>query len=87
MTSYTYLKVLVLRTHHLSYYGVGGTELRLMIAAWTFVALSIGPKLVQNGWNGLPIIDLTIGAMGTLVFAAFIWKVYTDIRLFQDKLA
>lgn len=87
MTSYTYLKVLVLRTHHLSYYGLGGTELRLMILAWTLIAMSIGSRHILATWQGVAIIDLTIGIMGCLVFLAFMWKVYTDIRLFRDVLA
>lgn len=87
MTSFTYLKVLVLRTHHLSYYGLGGTELRVMIALWTLLALFVGPDLVSASYQNVAIIDITIGILGSLVFLAFMWKVYTDIRLFRDVLA
>lgn len=86
-TSYTYLKVLVLRTHNLSYYGFGATELRLLILAWSLFALVTGPGLITTEAMGMRVIDVTIGAMGFLVFLAFVWKVWTDIRLFREVLA
>ena len=87
MTSFTYLKVLVLRTHHLSYYGLGGTELRVMIGLWTLLALFVGPNLVDASYLNVAVIDITIGVLGSLVFLTFMGKVYTDIRLFRDVLA
>lgn len=86
MTSFTYLKVMVLRTHHLSYYGVGATELRLMIAVWMVIGLCVGPGLTGASYLRWPIIDIVIGVMGCLVFVAFMWKVYTDVRLFRNIL-
>lgn len=78
MTSFTYLKVLVLRTHHLSYYGMGATELRLLLAVWVLFALWFGPSLLETRYVGLRVIDITVFAMWSLVFLAFVWKVWTD---------
>lgn len=86
MTSFTYLKVLILKTHHLSYYGMGATELRLLVAAWSFFALWYGPGLIDASFMGLRRIDITIFALWSLVFLAFMWKVWSDIRRFRPIL-
>lgn len=86
MTSFTYLKVLILRTHHLSYYGVGATELRLLLVAWALIALWFGPQLVDAQYMGLRRIDITVFVLWSLVFLAFIWKVWSDIRQFEPIL-
>lgn len=86
MTSFTYLKVLVLKTHHLSYYGMGATELRLLLTAWTFFALWYGPGMIDARFMGLRGIDLTIFTLWSLVFMAFMWKVWSDTRRFRPIL-
>jgi len=86
MTSFTYLKVLILKTHHLSYYGMGATELRLLVAAWSFFALWYGPGLIDASFMGLRRIDITIFALWSLVFLAFMWKVWSDTRRFRPIL-
>jgi len=86
MTSFTYLKVLILKTHHLSYYGMGATELRLMLTAWALFALWCGPGLIDARFMGLRGIDVTIFALWSLVFLAFIWKVWSDTQRFRPIL-
>lgn len=86
MTSFTYLKVLILRTHHLSYYGMGATELRLLLIAWTMFALWYGPGLIEARFMGLTRIDLTIFILWSLVFIVFMWKVWSDTRRFRPIL-
>jgi len=83
MTSFTYLKVLVLKTHHLSYYGVGATELRLLVMAWALFALWYGPGMIDASFMGMRRIDITIFALWSLVFIAFMWKVWSDSRRFR----
>lgn len=80
MSSFTYLKVLILKTHHLSYHGMGATELRLMIAAWALFALWAGPGMIDARFMDIRWIDITIFTMWSLVFMAFVWKVWSDIR-------
>lgn len=80
MTSFTYLKVLILRTHHLSYYGMGATELRLLLAAWALFALWCGPGLVDTRFMVHRVIDLTILALWSLVLIVFMWKVWSDTK-------
>lgn len=86
MTSFTYLKVLVLKTHHLSYYGMGATELRLLLIVWALFALWCGRGLVDARFMGLRQIDITIFALWSLVFLAFMWKVWSDTRHFRPIL-
>ena len=86
MTSFTYLKVLVLKTHHLSYYGMGATELRLLLVAWALFELWYGPGLIDARFMGLRCLDITIFALWSLVFLAFIWKVWSDVRRFEPLL-
>jgi archaetidylinositol phosphate synthase len=86
MSSFTYLKVLVLRTHNLSYYGMGATELRLLVAAWALFALWCGPGLISADFQGLRRIDITIFTLWSLVFLAFIWKVWSDTKHFRQIL-
>lgn len=86
MTSFTYLKVLVLKTHHLSYYGVGATELRLLVIAWALFALWYGPGLIDAQFMGARVIDVTIFSLWSLVFVAFLWKVWSDMKLFRPIL-
>lgn len=86
MTSFTYLKVLILKTHHLSYYGMGATELRLLLTAWALFALWYGPGMIDARIMGMPGIDVTIFAMWSLVFMAFMWKVWSDTKRFRPIL-
>ncbi|MBX9730885.1 MAG: CDP-alcohol phosphatidyltransferase family protein [Sphingomonas sp.] len=86
MTSFTYLKVLVLKTHHLSYYGMGATELRFLVMAWALFALWYGPGLIDAQYMGVRVIDLTIFGCWSLVFVAFLWKVWSDTMLFRPLL-
>lgn len=86
MTSFTYLKVLILKTHHLSYYGVGATELRLMLGVWALFALWFGPNLIDARFMDFRIIDLTIFGLWSLVFVAFMWKVWSDVKRFRPLL-
>jgi archaetidylinositol phosphate synthase len=86
MTSFTYLKVLILKTHHLSYYGMGATELRLMLTAWALFALWYGPGLIDARFMGLRSIDMTIFALWSMVFIAFMWKVWSDTKRFRPIL-
>lgn len=86
MTSFTYLKVLVLKTHHLSYYGMGATELRMLLIAWALFAIWFGPDLIDARFMGQRRIDIAIFTMSSLAFGAFLWKVWTDMRRFEPIL-
>lgn len=86
MSSFTYLKVLILKTHHLSYYGMGATELRLLLAAWTLFALWCGPGMIDARFMDLRRIDTIIFILWSLVFMAFTWKVWSDTRRLRSTL-
>lgn len=80
MSSFTYLKVLILKTHHLSYHGMGATELRLLLTAWALFALWYGPDMIDARFMDLRRIDITIFVLWSLVFMGFMWKVWSDTR-------
>jgi archaetidylinositol phosphate synthase len=86
MSSFTYLKVLILKTHHLSYYGMGATELRLLLIAWTLFAVWCGPGMIDAHFMGLRRIDMTIFTLWSLVFMVFMWKVWSDTKRFRPIL-
>jgi archaetidylinositol phosphate synthase len=86
MSSYTYLKVMILRTHYLSYGGMGATELRILIACWGLFAAWAGPGLITARLLNYPAIDAVIGVLWTLTFAAFMWIVRSDVSRLGDDL-
>lgn len=85
ISSYTYLKVMVLRTHHLSYGGMGATELRLLVACWALFAAWAGPGLIAARFLNYPMIDAVVGVLWTLTFVAFIWIVRNDLSQLSDS--
>jgi phosphatidylglycerophosphate synthase len=84
MSSYTYLKVMILKTHNLSYGGMGATELRIMMACWGLFAAWIGPGLTSSRLFGYPAIDVVIGTLWLATFLAFIWTVRQDLAQFNE---
>jgi phosphatidylglycerophosphate synthase len=84
ISSYTYLKVMILRTHHLSYGGMGATELRILIACWAVFAAWVGPGLISARILNYPTLDVVIGVLWMLTFFAFMWTVRSDVALFSD---
>ncbi|HMK89518.1 MAG TPA: CDP-alcohol phosphatidyltransferase family protein [Methylocystis sp.] len=85
MSSYTYLKVMVQGTHHLSYGGMGATEFRLLVAAWSLFAACIGPTLTQGRILDHAGLDVVIGSLWCLTFFAFIWIVRSDLNRIGDE--
>lgn len=83
MSSYTYLKVMILRTHQLSYGGMGATELRVALACWSLIAMWGGFDLTGTRFMHYPVFDEVIGAMWITVFLGFIWMVRSDLSRFR----
>ena len=79
ISSYTYLKVMVAKTHQLSYGGMGATEFRLLVAAWALAAAWIGPAMTQTQLYGHAALDVTIGVLWALTFAGFVYVVRADL--------
>lgn len=84
MSSYTYLKVMILRTHQLSYGGMGATELRVAIGCWSLFAIWFGPDLTSARVMRYAVLDEAIGGMWMLVFLVFIYMVNSDRSKFRD---
>ncbi len=84
ISSYTYLKVMILRTHHLSYGGMGATELRILIACWALFAAWVGPGLIAARILNYLMIDVVVGVLWMLCFVAFMWTVRNDLTLFGE---
>ena len=85
VSSYTYLKVFILRRHHLSYGGMGQTELRVLIACWALFALCAGPKFVHASFLNFEMIDMVIGVLWLLGFVGFMLIVVRDLSKFDDN--
>ena len=87
MSSYTYLKVMILRTHQLSYGGMGATELRVAIACWSLAAIWARVDLTGIKMMGYPMLDDVIGAMWSLVFLGFVLMVRSDLSKLRHHFA
>ncbi|MGA9599020.1 MAG: CDP-alcohol phosphatidyltransferase family protein [Methylocystis sp.] len=85
MSSYTYLKVFILRRHQLAYGGMGATEMRLLIALWALFALWAGPEFVRGTFLDFRTLDAVIGVLWMLSFFGFMWIVANDLSKFEDE--
>ncbi len=85
MSSYTYLKVFILRRHQLAYGGVGATEMRLLIAFWALFAFWAGPDFVRATFLDIRTLDAVIGVLWMLSFLGFMWIVANDLSKFDDE--
>lgn len=79
MSSYTYLKVMVIKEHNLSYGGMGATELRLGIACWALLEIAIGHQLVDTKFMKYALLDEVISIMWVAIFLCFVWMVKVDL--------
>jgi len=86
MSSYTYLKVFILRRHHLTYGGMGATEMRLLIGCWALFALWAGPEFVRASFLHFRALDAVIGVLWIFSFVGFMWIVAHDLSKFDDDL-
>ena len=85
MSSYTYLRVATAGVHRLSYGGMGATEFRILVAAWSLFACWLGPAVVEARLWRFTVLDVTIGTMSAVAFALFVWMVRQDLsRMDRD---
>ena len=85
MSSYTYLRVATAGVHRLSYGGMGATEFRLLVAAWSLFAYWLGPQVVEARLWRFTVLDVTIGTASAIAFALFVWMVRQDLsRMDRD---
>ncbi|WP_036290660.1 CDP-alcohol phosphatidyltransferase family protein [Methylosinus sp. PW1] len=85
MSSYTYLRVATAGVHRLSYGGMGATEFRILVAAWSLFACWLGPQVVEARLWRFSILDVTIGTMSAIAFALFVLMVRQDLsRMDRD---
>lgn len=82
ISSYTYLKVMILRTHQLSYGGMGATELRLLIGGWSLFAIFVPGLTSARIWQSF-ILDDVVAGLWILVFLGFIAMVWSDLARFR----
>ncbi|TDX64340.1 phosphatidylglycerophosphate synthase [Methylosinus sp. sav-2] len=85
MSSYTYLRVATAGVHRLSYGGMGATEFRILVAAWSLFACWLGPQVVEARLWRFSVLDVTIGTMSAIAFALFVLMVRQDLsRMDRD---
>jgi phosphatidylglycerophosphate synthase len=85
MSSYTYLKVFILRRHQLASGGMGATEMRLLIAFWALFALWAGPEFVRGTFLNFGTLDAVIGVLWMLSFFGFMWIVANDLSKIEEE--
>ncbi len=81
-SAYTYLKVVAMAQHTLSYGGMGATELRILIIFWAFFALLCGPAVVNSqllGYRALDVIVCSLWALSFLMLSFIILKQLSQI--------
>lgn len=85
MSSYTYLRVVTERVHRLSYGGMGATEFRMLVAAWSIFAAWLGPSVTTAQAFGFPVLDLVVGGLSALTFFGFIFVIQRDLARMQRE--
>lgn len=85
-SAYTYVKVAVEGIHRLAYGGLGCTEFRLLMAAWSLAAALIGPQVIISKFHGIPHIDLVVGLLSAGAFCGLVSVSLHDmVRLDRDE--
>lgn len=80
ISSYTYLRVVADRVHRLSYGGMGATEFRILVAAWSLFAAWLGPSVATARLCSYVGLDLVMGGLSAIAFLGFLWAVNNDVR-------
>ncbi|MGO9430510.1 CDP-alcohol phosphatidyltransferase family protein [Rhodoblastus sp.] len=77
-SSYTYIRAAAHHVHQMSYLGLGGTEFRILMIGWSYLAafLEVRQPLV-NGLSGL---DIGILALAAIAVVALATKAIGDAR-------
>jgi phosphatidylglycerophosphate synthase len=74
VSAFTYIKIAVDHVHQMAYGGLGGTELRIMMAAWVLAAHVFGPLIQLPKFGSYSSLDLVVGISVAVVFAGFTWN-------------
>src|SRR5262245_22344688 len=59
-SAFTYIKVVVDHVHQMAYGGLGGTEFRIIMAGWAFVAHVIGPYIELPRFGSFTTLDVIV---------------------------
>ena len=86
MSSYTYLKVMTIRTHYLSYGGVGATEMRVALVAWSLGVSWSRSNPMGRGMMNYSVLDEVVGVLAVIVLLGFVWVVGSDLSNFHQYL-
>lgn len=85
MSSYTYLRVVTESVHRLSYGGMGATEFRILVAAWSLAAAWIGREVSTRHIYSFIALDVVIGFLSGCTFCGFIWVVRNDLSRLRKE--
>ena len=80
-SAYTYLRVLAMSQHTLSYGGMGATELRILLFVWAIIASLIGPGMIEAEILGHRALDTVVCALWIFFF---IFLCYTILEQLKD---
>lgn len=79
-SAFTYLKVLAMSQHTMSYAGMGATELRILIVIWAIIAWFFGPSLLQSQIFGYRSLDFIICILWSLCFLFLSCSILSQVR-------
>lgn len=79
-SAYTYLKVLTLSKHTLSYGGMGATELRLMMVVWAIIAALFGQDMINSQLLGHRTIDAVICTLWIVCLLFLCYTIFQELR-------
>jgi archaetidylinositol phosphate synthase len=79
-SAFTYIRVVVDHVHQLAYGGLGGTEFRIMLAAWALGAHTLGPSIQLPKIGSYSTLDVVVGVCVAGAFAVFAWNLRQQLE-------
>jgi archaetidylinositol phosphate synthase len=79
-SAYTYLKVLAISKHTLSYGGMGATELRVLLVVWAIIAAIFGEDMINSQFLGYRTLDTVICFLWTFCLCFLCYNIFRQIR-------
>lgn len=80
-SAYTYLKVVAMAQHTLSYGGMGATELRVLMVIWTIVAFEFGPSMFDADFYGYRMLDAVICGLWFLCLISLFYIILKQLKV------
>lgn len=77
---YTFIRAVAVRVFQISYFGIGPTEIRLGLLAYTLGLLTIGPQAIATAAGPVSPLDAIALVIFVAVFVSFLSMIWTEGR-------